>query len=85
MSRSFQYHVRHAPNLPNHTCPAIDEAVGLLEKLRGENADLRAAAEYWKDAAEQLGTDLDDMHATADALRDQIHELENPATGYRGS
>ena len=60
---------------------ALTSRRGLLEELRSANAGLRDLAHYWREAAEEMCTEVD-------RLSDRVSELEselNEATTQRAA
>ena len=64
----FEVFVNDAPELPDFTCPHIDNVNDWLHKaqeemelLRTMNSKLRDNAEYWKESCEELQSKLDEI------------------------
>jgi hypothetical protein len=43
-----------APEYPDHTCPAIDNAKEVIEGLRDANINLREGLWFWRDQVKEL-------------------------------
>ena len=53
----------------NFTCPDIDSAISIMEKVRSENSELR-------DVANEAIERAEDAEAVADRLEDEKNELQ---------
>lgn len=60
----------------NNTCPAIDDAIGILEDLREANAALRAWGNEQYDRAEDFEEEMNEWHDKYDESLTRIAELE---------
>ena len=59
----FKAFEREAPTFPDFTCPSIDVIVETLEELRAANADLRECVDYWKNACDEMQSELDELES----------------------
>ena len=64
----FEKFQKDEPEMPNFTCPSIDEVIDWshkiieqMEDIRTMNTQLRDNAEYWKSSCEELQYKLDEM------------------------
>jgi cob(I)alamin adenosyltransferase len=79
MAKAFEEHRRWAPSVPKDTCPDIDSVIADMERLRGANASLRELALFWREAAEQLATEVDELRAEVSRLERENQEISQAA------
>ena len=75
----FETFEKDAPELPDFTCPCIDnvndwlhKATEEMENLRTMNSKLRDNAEYWKESCEEMQNKLNEMREWKKNLQDIV-------------
>ena len=75
----FETFEKDAPELPDFTCPHIDnvndwlhKATEEMENLRTMNSKLRDNAEYWKESCEEMQNKLNEMREWKKNLQDIV-------------
>tara|TARA_Y100001933_G_scaffold119990_1_gene119983 strand:- start:3466 stop:3771 length:306 start_codon:yes stop_codon:yes gene_type:complete len=68
------------PEMPNFTCPYIDEVVDWshkiidkMEEIRNMNTQLRDNAEFWKSACEEMQEELNDLNEWKSYIKDCVN------------
>ena len=69
------------PEMPDFTCPHIDEVVDWshkiidkMEEVRNMNSQLRDNAEFWKESCEEMQNKLDDIRDWKRTLQNIVNE-----------
>ena len=77
----FETFEKDAPEMPDFTCPHIDnvndwlhKATEEMEKLRNMNSHLRDNAEFWKESCQEMQYKLDDFREWQKNLKNIINE-----------
>ena len=77
----FETFEKDAPELPDFTCPYIDnvndwlhKATEEMENLRTMNSKLRDNAEYWKESCEEMQNKLNEMREWKKNLQDIVNK-----------
>jgi len=77
----FETFEKDAPELPDFTCPHIDNVNDWLHKaneemelLREMNSKLRDNAEYWKESCEEMQNKLNEMRQWKKNLQDIVNQ-----------
>ena len=77
----FETFEKDAPELPDFTCPHIDnvndwlhKATEEMENLRTMNSKLRDNAEYWKESCEEMQNKLNEMREWKKNLQDIVNK-----------
>ena len=73
--------LKDAPEMPDFTCPHIDnvnewlhKASKEMESLRAMNSKLRDNAEYWKESCEEMQNKLDEMREWKKNIQNIVNE-----------
>lgn len=77
----FESFKKDAPEMPDFTCPYIDnandhlhKATEELEELREMNSKLRDNAQFWKDSCEEMQNKLNEMRDWQKNLQNIVKE-----------
>lgn len=77
----FEIFEAEQPEMPDFTCPHIDNVNDWLHKaneemelLRNMNSKLRDNAEYWKDSCEEMQNKLDELRDWQENLRNIVNQ-----------
>jgi len=77
----FETFEAEQPEMPDFTCPHIDNVNDWLHKaneemelLRNMNSKLRDNAEYWKDSCEEMQNKLDELRDWQENLRNIVNQ-----------
>ena len=77
----FQVFEKEQPEMPDYTCPRIDDAIDwthkiidTLEDIRNMNTQLRDNAEYWKESCEETQEKLEDLRSWRRNLQNIVNE-----------
>lgn len=77
----YESFTKDAPEMPDFTCPSIDEVIDWshkiiekMEEIRTMNSQLRDNAEYWKASCEEMQYKLDEMREWQKNLQNIVNE-----------
>lgn len=77
----FEAFAKNQPEMPDYTCPYIDDVVDWahkiidkMEEIRNANTQLRDNAEYWKESCEELQEKLNDYKEWGEHLREIVNK-----------
>jgi len=77
----FDTFQKDAPEMPDFTCPHIDnvndwlhKATEEMEKLRNMNSYLRDNAEFWKEACEEMQNKLNEIREWKQNLQQMVNQ-----------